>query len=51
MASKRQKASAKALQKKRSMYTPGEQSKYAKKRQFLIRNGGRGIDYPDKPWK
>ena len=30
---------------------PSHQSKYGKKRDFLHRNGGRGIDYPDKPWK
>ncbi len=26
-------------------------SNYAKKKAFLRKNGGYGIDYPNKPWK
>ena len=41
----------KRLNKARHMSKPGAKSDYARKRQFLINNGGWGTDYPDKPLK
>ena len=43
--------SAKAQAKQTKMSNPGYESKYARKHKFLVANGGRGFDYPDKPWK
>ena len=49
---KRQKQFAqKRATKENRMKKPGYKSNYAKKRLFLISNGGWGFDYPDKPWK
>lgn len=42
---------ARKVNKERIMATPGQKSNYAKKRTFLIKHGGFGFDYPDKPWK
>ena len=33
------------------MTRSGEKSNYAKKREFLSRNGGWGFEYAEKPWK
>jgi hypothetical protein len=30
---------------------PGRKSNYARKWEFLHRNGGFGFEYDDKPWK
>jgi len=41
----------KVAAKKHRMENAGEKSNYAKKQEFLKRNGGWGVDYKDKPWK
>ena len=43
---------ANATAKAHRMARPGAKSNYAKKRQFLVKNGGWGFEYPEpKPWK
>lgn len=38
--------------KKKAMHHPGGESRYARKRKYLDKNGGSGDSYPEpKPWK
>lgn len=41
----------KKASKEMGMKNPGGESKYAKKKKWLARNGGFGFNYPDKPWR
>lgn len=34
-----------------AQHNPSGNSVYGRKHAFLIRNGGSGLDYPDKPWR
>ena len=43
--------SQKKIEKENKMKTPGHKSDYAKKKDYLRKNGGFGFQYPDKPWK
>jgi len=38
-------------QKKAQNSDPSEKSVFQRKKEFLAENGGRGEDYPDKPWR
>lgn len=56
MASKNRTAQQKAKRNRKARdYRPerdaSERSKYGRKARFLARHGGRGDDYPDKPWR
>lgn len=48
---RKQELLAHKAQKKTSMFRPGGQSHYARKRAFLNREGGWGWQWPGKPWK
>lgn len=52
MASRRRKLiESKRAQKKAQQGKPGQQSRYARKKAFLMKNGGFGFNWPNKPWK
>jgi hypothetical protein len=43
---------AKRAARKNKAANPGGESKYARKRKYLVKNGGFGFQYPEpKPWR
>jgi len=48
----RKKRAALKARKKSTMDKPSGESNYGRKHRYLVREGGRGTDYPEpKPWK
>ena len=48
---KQRKRSKKKADYDRRIKDQDKDSNYARKKKFLLRHGGMGTDYPDKPWK